>query len=290
MRALLLFLLASSVMACAKRIPVSYEEPPPIFIEGNAPLFVKADTQDRGGGTAFLQVMGSVGQGLVLNRWAATEVVEREFAETMRRGGYTVAGGPQGAVLHVKLEPLNWSGESNDQKTKAITHGVLQVDVQFVDPSAAPNAPPVLARKYTGKAALSLGEQGAMDEAARQCAQQLLADLAPRHVVRRLPLDKSDPLTEPGINACTNDRFEEGLQLFNEASAKAPQSAPLIYNRGVLTLWKGQLDEADALLSQAIKLRPEEGDYADAKAFSEAALKARAGWGGRTPPPPPAAR
>ena len=125
-----------------------------------------------------------------------------------------------------------------------------------------------------------------MDEAVRACAQQFLVDLSPKHIERRLPLDKSDPLTEPGIEASGNGRFEEALQLFTEASAKAPQSAPLIYNRAVLMLWKGQLDEADALLSEAIKLSPSEGDYAQAKAFSENALRARVAWGGRQPPPP----
>ena len=42
-------------------------------------------------------------------------------------------------------------------------------------------------------------------------------------------------------------RFEEALQLTIEARVKAPQSAPLVYNQAVLLLWKGQLDEGDAL-------------------------------------------
>lgn len=273
-------------VACAKRVPVSYEEPPPVFIESGAPLFVKADTSDRGGGTNFLQVMGSVGSGLMLNRWAAAPIVEREFADAMRRSGYTVTGAAQGAVLHLELDPTNWQGEKTDSKQKYPNLGVITVEMKLVDPNAPAGAQPVLFKRYVGRGQLSRGEQNAMDDAVRACAQQLLFDLSPKHVERRLPLDKSDPLTEPGIQASENNRFEEALQLFTEASSKAPQSGALVYNRAVLLLWKGQLDEADALLSQAIKLNPGDGDYAQAKTFSENALRARVAWGGRQPPPP----
>jgi len=283
---LLLPLLAAA--GCVKRVPVSYEEPPPIFIEANAPIFVKADTQDRGAGTGVLQVMSSVGQGLVLNRWAAVPVVERAFADTLRRHSYTVAGAAQGAVLVLNLEPMNWSGETvqDSKKNRQLVAGILKVEATFVDPTAPAGSPPVLARTLQGRGNISRGEQGAMEEAAYVCAQQLVQELAPRHVTRRLPLDETDPLGEPGIAAAANGRFDEALQLFIDARVKAPQSAPLVYNHGVLVLWKGNVDEADALFSQAIKMAPNADSYADAKSFTEAALRARAGWGGRTPPPP----
>ncbi len=286
-RALLLLSVFVAV-GCAKRVPVSYEEPPPIFIEPNAPVFVKADTQDRGGGNAVLQVMSSVGQGLVLNRWAAVPVVERAFADAMRRNRFTVAGGAQGAVLLLNLEPTSWSGETVEdaKKNRQLVAGVLKVEAVFVDPAAPAGSPPVLVRQLSGRGSISRGEQNAMEDAAYACAQQLIEELSPKHVVQRLPLDDSDPLAEPGIQAAANGRFEEALQLFIEARVKAPQSAPLVYNQGVLLLWKGQLDEGDALLMQAVKMSPNGDGYAQAKMFSEAAINARAGWGGRTPPPP----
>ncbi|MBL8949933.1 MAG: hypothetical protein JNK82_04090 [Myxococcaceae bacterium] len=283
-------LLLTTVLAaagCAKRVPVSYEEPPPIFIEPGAPVFVKSDTKDHGAGNNVLQVMSSVGQGLVLNKWAAIEVVERAFADTLRRSNFTVGGAAQGAVLHLNLEPTSWSGETTGQgKQQRLVNGVLKVEAEFIDPAARPGSQPVLVRTLTGRGAISRGESSAMNDAAYACAHQLVQELSPKHVARRLPLDESEPLAQPAIEAAGAGRFDEALQHTIEARVKAPQSAPLVYNQAVLLLWKGNLDEGDALLTQAVQMSPNGDGYADAKLFSEAALKARAGWGGRTPPPP----
>src|SRR6185436_7865347 len=148
----------------------------------------------------------------------------------------------------------------------------LELEATVLDQRAAP----LFVHSYRCEAPLwPFAEERGMNEAAQDCAARLLADLAPKQIARKLPLDTSDPLAAPGVEACESQRFDEALRKFTEASEKAPQSAALVYNRGVLSLWKGEFEEASKLLSQAVEMKPGDGAYAEAKEFSHRAAQSR---------------
>jgi tetratricopeptide (TPR) repeat protein len=275
--------LSLAAVGCAKRIPVSYERPPPVLVDRAAPVAVAADSPEgRSAGQNVLEVMGSIGQGLKLNRWAAIPVVEREFAEAWRRAGYTATGAVESAVLWLKLEPTGWHEESSsDSKKKHSGVAVLAVTATFIDPKAPQAQGPVFTRSYKAQGQLSHGESRAMEEAAANAAAQFLADLEPKRVSARLNIDTSDPLAEPGFQLVQSDRFDDALANFTEASASAPQNPTLLYNRGVLLVWKGQLEEGAALIDEALKYKPNDGEFNQARQYVSGALEAKRIWASR---------
>jgi hypothetical protein len=271
MKALLPLALAVFAVGCVKRVPVSFEEPPAIVLADHAPLHVRVEPVDKGGAAVAGKIM-SVFQGLLLDCKDAVPVLERELARVLSSKGYTLAGASDSAV-ELKVGPAAWYGYVESRAAsinRPNQHVVLEIDVKA---GASPT------RHYSCEAPLwPFNEAGGMDEAVQSCVAQLVADFGPKNVTRELRLDSSDPLGKPGLEAAG---FDEALRKFTEASGAAPKSAALLYNRGVLTLWKGQAEEADVLLGQAVQLNPDGRDYVEAKALSERAVKARAAWGQR---------
>jgi tetratricopeptide (TPR) repeat protein len=99
-------------------------------------------------------------------------------------------------------------------------------------------------------------------------AQQLLADAAqaavrsflwritPRTVSEKLRLDETDPGTRAGITLAERGEWERALAEFERLSAAKPDSAPALYNQGVVLEVMGQPERAVERYEAANRLQP----------------------------------
>jgi len=89
-------------------------------------------------------------------------------------------------------------------------------------------------------------------------------------------MDDSDPSVETGITLCRCGHFDAAYTAFSDLAAKAPNSAPVLYNLGVLKESRGEYDGAEALLLQAIKIEPKGMYYVALERVRAARLDAEA--------------
>jgi Flp pilus assembly protein TadD len=95
-----------------------------------------------------------------------------------------------------------------------------------------------------------------MARAADRVAERFADDLRPGRVCNVVEMDDSDSRVETGISLCKCGRFDAAYSAFSDLAAKAPDSAPVLYDLAVLKESRGEYNDAEALLLRATNLEP----------------------------------
>lgn len=244
--------------ACgAPRIRIERTRPAVFQLSRSQPIAVEVQLDNpKNGDDVATDVMVAglrLTQGQVLTKHLAVEPVRSEFASELRKAQYTVASG-RDAALELRLVPVDWNYEVKGPDEIWAGSGRLVVKLQILD-ALDPDAPPRYQGTYraTGEAR-TLGEPEAMTDAARNVAIRFLRDLQPYRVSDVVELDDEDPAAKPGIELCREGDFDAAYTAFADTVAHHPNSAPALYNLGVLAESRGKYDEAEAVLSKATRI------------------------------------
>lgn len=256
LRVALTFALLVTAAACTPRIRIDRMQPPRLQLAPNQPvaLMVEAD----GAAPSATNVMDTaigITRGQILNKWLAVEPVRNELNAELRRNSFSVVDRGS-AQWVIRVKPVSWHYELrlNDDNTGRVGTGRLDALVE-VRPANDPNAAPIFADTYWARShANDLGEPEAMLRASRRIAQLFVADTFPQRVYANVELDDSDPAVKPGIELCQSGKFEAAYAAFSDVVARSPDSAPALYDLGVLAEAKGNYDEAEAVLLKATKI------------------------------------
>jgi tetratricopeptide (TPR) repeat protein len=117
----------------------------------------------------------------------------------------------------------------------------------------SPEAAPIYATTYWSKVEAP-DEPLAMAKAADRLADRFVIDLRPSRICNVVEMDDSDPRVETGISLCECGQFEAAHTAFSDLAARAPDSAPVLYDLAVLKESRGEYDAAEALLLRATKI------------------------------------
>ncbi|MFZ5468815.1 MAG: tetratricopeptide repeat protein, partial [Myxococcota bacterium] len=244
------------VAGCTPRIRLERSRPAAVQLPIDQPIALQVETDGTApSATNVMDAVIGVTQGQVLNKWLAVEPVRNELRVQLQNAGYRLVE-PAQAQAVVRVRPVRWHYQLEQQKNVMHGSGRLDVKLELLD-AKNPAAPPLYSATYWGTgSAKNLGEPEAMLRAAQRVAGVFLRDTRPSRVSAVVDLDDSDPITEPGIELCKSGQFEAAYAAFSDAVARAPQSAPALYNLAVLAEARGEYNEAESLLQRATAISP----------------------------------
>ena len=185
---------------------------------------------------------------------AAAEPVRFELTRHLQRGPYPLVGVSAAKVI-VRACPTQWSYEG----PLVLLPGqnaqwCLRVRIEVLRPNS-PNTATLSSSTYWSK--VHAPEEGqAIARAADMVADRFLADLRPSRICNVVDMDDGDPRTATGIELCECGRFDAAYTAFSDLAARAPDSAPVLYDLAVLKESRGEYDDAEALLLRATKIDP----------------------------------
>jgi tetratricopeptide (TPR) repeat protein len=263
-------LLAFAGGCSTPRIVIERSCPPCIQIEPSAKvgleIVIEIPSSARKIEALTETVIDALG-GQVLTRRAATEPVRLELDRHLQRGPNPVVD-VRDADYIVRACPTEWSYHGQNGS------GYLRVRIDVVR-AKRPEAPCVYSSTYWSKVHAP-DEVQAMARAADLVSDRFVADLRPSRICNVVDMDDSDPSVETGITLCRCGHFDAAYTAFSDLAAKAPNSAPVLYNLGVLKESRGEYDGAEALLLQAIKIEPKGMYYVALERVRAARLDAEA--------------
>jgi hypothetical protein len=250
------FALLTATAGCrAPEIRIERSCPACIQLAPNARIGLQVTAEDLPGARKTGGVIESVidaATGQFMTRGAAAEPVWRELDRHLRCGANPVVD-PGAADILVRARPTEWSYHGPIPPRPG-THGngYLRVYIEVVQ-AKSPEAAPIYATTYWSKVEAP-DEPLAMVKAADRLADRFVLDLRPSRICNVVKMDDSDPRVEPGISLCECGQFEAAHTAFSDLAARAPESAPVLYDLAVLKESRGEYNEAEALLLRATKI------------------------------------
>ena len=269
-----LFVLVESCSAPHIRIERSC--PPCIQLESGAKVGLEIALEIPPG--AAETVVAAV-SGQVLSRREAAEPVGRELGRHLQMSPYPFVDARAADVI-VRACPTQWTYQAPFPPLPGQNgFGHLRVHIEVIR-AKNPSAPCIYSSTYWSKVHAP-GEAMALAKAADLVADRILGDLRPSRVCNVVEMDDSDPRVETGISLCTCGQFDAAYTAFSDAAARAPESAPVLYDLAVLKESRGEYAEAEALLLRATRIYQNAIYYVALERVRAARLDAEAL--GRTP-------
>lgn len=183
-----------------------------------------------------------------------SDVVRGELERHLLRGPYPLVAASAARVI-VRATPVLWSYQWPFPPLPGQPgEGYLRVRIE-VRPATPPDAPAISSATYWARVHAP-GEMASMVRAADQAVDRFVADLRPIRICNVVDMDESDPRAETGIQLCKSGRFDAAYLAFSDLAARAPDSAPVLYNFAVLRESRGEYEEAEALLLRATRIDP----------------------------------
>jgi tetratricopeptide (TPR) repeat protein len=224
----------------APRIRIERSCPPCIQLESNA--------------TVGLEIVIDPAGGQAIVRQEAAELVRRELERHLQRGPYPLVD-VRAAKVIVRACPTQWSFQWPIPPLPGQNGlGHLRVRIEVLHANS-PNAPCIYSSTYWAKVHVP-DQMGAMARAADLVSDNFVADLRPSRICNVVEMDDSDSRVETGIRLCEVGQFDAAYTAFSDLAARAPDSAPILYNLAVLKESRGEYDDAETLLLQATKREP----------------------------------
>ncbi len=256
-RIALVFAVALCTTGCVRKVNVrmNWVQPPRLtlpegaamFIDGNAAPVDGVDVVDGMLRADLGQVVRQVAKG------AALPTLEQEFKTRLTQARFQPAAKDR-AQYAVRLTPTHWAYNSSGRMGLDGT-GKLDVRVTVVDLRNA-SAPPLYDDTIWGRAgSRGLGEPESMIRCSEAIAGEFLNLFSPSTGSGRFELDDEDPAVEQGIELARDGLIDGAYDSFFAAVRANPQSAPALYDFAVMTGAKGNLDEAERLMTEATRFQ-----------------------------------
>ena len=205
-----------------------------------------------------LESGATIGLELVIDPAGRPEIpdlVRSELERHLQRGPYPLVDARTAKVV-VRACPTEWSFQWPFPPLPGQNGlGYLRVRIEVLRANSPPNTPCLYSSTYWAKVHLP-DEIGALARAADMVSDNFVADLRPSRICNVVDMDDSDPRMETGITLCEHGQFDAAYSAFSDLAARAPDSAPALYNLAVLKESRGEYDEAEALLLRSTKIDP----------------------------------
>lgn len=236
-------------------VRMDWVQPPRLTLPEGASVFVDGQAAPvHGSDVVDGMLRGDLGQVVrQMAKGAALPMLEAEFKESLaQRRLLSVENGR--AQYALRLTPTSWA-YSHSGRTALDGTGKLDVRVTVLD-EQKPTAPPLYEDIIWGRAgSRGLGEGEAMRHCAEAIADEFLNLFKPATRSGWFELDDEDPAVENGIELAREGLLDGAYDAFFAAVRANPQSAPAVYNFGVITGAKGNLDEAERHMTHATTLQ-----------------------------------
>lgn len=218
-----------------------------VFIDGHAAPVDGVDVVDGVLRADLGQVVRQVAKG------ASLPTLEQEFKTRLVQARFQTTD-KNSAQYAVRLTPTYWAYNASGRMGLDGT-GKLDVRVTVVDLRNA-SAPPLYDDTIWGRAgSRGLGEVESMARCADAIAGEFLTLFSPSTGFGRFELDDEDPAVEQGIDLARDGLMDGAYDAFFAAVRANPQSAPALYDFAVMSGVKGNLDEAERLMTEATRFQ-----------------------------------
>jgi tetratricopeptide (TPR) repeat protein len=195
-------------------------------------------------------------QGQVMNKDLAMEPLRLELTGQLQGLGFTVVDKAQADAV-IRMVPKAWSYQL-EPSVKSLTagRGRLDVAVEVFDTHGQPGQPIFRDGYWASDFAEHLGEPEVMVRASGRVVARFLEELQPQRVSTKVEMDDTDPVVKPGLDLCRSDQFEAAYLALSQAVSQKPDSAPALYDLGVLAEIRGSYPEAEDLIRRATAINP----------------------------------
>jgi tetratricopeptide (TPR) repeat protein len=191
-----------------------------------------------------------------MNRFAPVPHLQAELSDALVRAGYRVSPADAAEVV-IQVVPTRWVFQMDPAKAFIGGDGRLDVKIDVREARAGPEVPALFKESYWATQSVGVaGEEAALQRTARTVARMLLAETRPSRVSARVELDDSDPAVRTGIALCRQNQFRAAYEAFSQAVSANPESAPALYNFGVMAEIQGHYDLAESSIRRATQLSP----------------------------------